>query len=304
MAYIIKNVLKELDDQLIRQSYVIDDEQIVYANGQLNAIAYPHLHVSDFRIAPGRVMCGEQLAKAEDPADFKNRMGRLLEKGCTTVIYYAKADYERSLPFEIKRAFHQMNNSFLDYVIGLAIPLILLRPSVLRLCKSKKIPLIRFQVSCLDELLLVPWSRLKEPLFHYPVVFQPDFRLLSTKEQKQAMKIWERIATNIKLPTCVESLEDNESWSKSSTQKMGIYPRKGELRVGGDADYLLYYQPHSSASVAESNELDYDKDKPNVVVLRGRVLKANQFVKIRPGSGKAIPVLRPGQFLQIADATV
>ncbi|MCZ0754454.1 hypothetical protein [Anoxybacillus sp. J5B_2022] len=77
-------------------------------------------------------------------------------------------------------------------------------------------------------------------------------------------------------------------------KKIGIYPQKGDLRIGGEVDYNLY--AHISSKVAETFVVDYDKHVPVITVHNGKVMKAGDELFFQPGFGRERVVRAPGMF--------
>jgi dihydropyrimidinase len=86
--------------------------------------------------------------------------------------------------------------------------------------------------------------------------------------------------------------------STQAARIFGLYPRKGTVEVGSDADLVVYdpaYQGVISASTQQSN-LDYSafegwtiRGRPHVVTLRGEVaVREGRFVGT-PGRGRFVP---------------
>lgn len=303
VTYVIQGILKEEEDRMVRRSFLIKGNEIAYVNGRLDKLTFIRMNGDQFYMAPGRVMNNDELETNLSISSFKKTLTSMIEKGCTSVVYFASANYERQLPFVIKQAYHRMNNSFIDYVIGLSLPAHLLRPSVLRFCKKEKIPVLRFSLQSIDDLYDVPWSRLQDVLYSYPIVLLPNMNELLEGERKLAEDLWVSLCEAHRIYGTTHPPNSLEAWPKTLLKLVGLYPKKGELRVGGDADYLLYYVARTNATLAETCDLDYDRDKPNVVVLRGSVLKANEVTSIRPGGGRRIRITRPGQFIPVSEAS-
>jgi glycine/serine hydroxymethyltransferase len=61
-------------------------------------------------------------------------------------------------------------------------------------------------------------------------------------------------------------------------------------------DYNLY-RKHDIELVEENGIVDYDKLKPSITTLRGKVIKCNDSYFTHPGYGKELEIKIPGYFL-------
>jgi len=79
---------------------------------------------------------------------------------------------------------------------------------------------------------------------------------------------------------------------------MGLYPRKGIIAVGSDADIVLW-DPKETRTVRDEDELSAARHSlyaghrftgwPRVTIRRGQVVWENRQIKSQPGSGQLIP---------------
>jgi len=93
----------------------------------------------------------------------------------------------------------------------------------------------------------------------------------------------------------------------------GLYPRKGTIAVGSDAD-LVVFDPQKSVTIsakAQHSKVDYNlyegtqvTGSPEVVLLRGHVLVENDELVASPGIGQYVARARYGQELKPAHTSV
>jgi dihydropyrimidinase len=86
--------------------------------------------------------------------------------------------------------------------------------------------------------------------------------------------------------------------SANPAKLMGIYPRKGRIAVGSDADIVLF-DPNETRTIRDEDELSTAKHSfiagrsvmgwPRITIRRGEVVWENRQVKSKPGSGQLIP---------------
>ncbi|TSB46924.1 hypothetical protein [Alkalicoccobacillus porphyridii] len=299
--YLLNEALRLKNNELFRQSLVIDQEKISYVRERLPYWKKRKVNMEGIVLAPAKVgMCIRMLnSRSEQEREDIER--QWLSEGVTTIIVLAEIEKERNLHEKLEAVNHKMKKVSLDYVVAITIPLKLLKPSLLRLCRRLKIPLIEVRIDSRESLSRVAWSRLAEASLTYPCVLVPSTQDIHSTE---TTRLWQQQSAHFGLTTA----SSKRIWSKELLQKSGIYPQKGELLVGSDADYLLYKQLGShqlsrkARKLAASHNLDYDRVEAEVVVRRGQILKANQSYFLY-GDGKQIQVNKPKRMLSLNYAT-
>jgi dihydropyrimidinase len=114
-------------------------------------------------------------------------------------------------------------------------------------------------------------------------------------------------AGRISLNRMVELLATNPA------KLFGLYPRKGTVAVGSDAD-LVVFDPEKKLTITAANQhskTDYNlyegtevTGSPEVVLLRGNVLVEGGELVASPGIGQYVPRARFGQELRARDVVV
>lgn len=286
MKYILENVKKREGNSFRKLSLLVDGSKISYVNNRIERLKHVRMNTSGFYLSAGKIMNDFVLGKEIDYKQFKERVNELIKMGCTTVVTYCEIPYERQFTKCMKRTRHNMINCSIDYIVGIKIRSQLLTPSLIRKCKQEKVPIILVEIESHIELEEVIWERVKEALNHYQVLIIP-IRKGENGDQKTEEN-WRKYIAKKNILTYISFPQAHTAFDKNLCKLIGLYPRKGELLVGSDVDYNLYHENETNNHVC-----------PNVVVLRGKVLKVNDQIHYQPGFGQEVKIKVPGQFIPI-----
>jgi dihydropyrimidinase len=97
-----------------------------------------------------------------------------------------------------------------------------------------------------------------------------------------------------------------ELWATNPAKLFGLYPRKGTIAVGSDADIVVFdpEKRHVISASTHHSKVDYNlfegtevTGTPEVVLLRGRLLVEGDELVAQPGIGQFIPRARFGKQL-------
>src|SRR5438270_11532503 len=98
-----------------------------------------------------------------------------------------------------------------------------------------------------------------------------------------------------------------ELWATNPAKYFGLYPRKGTIAVGSDADLVVFdpEKPHTISAATHHSKSDYNlfegteiTGSPETVLLRGHVLVENGELVAQPGIGRYVARARFGQELK------
>lgn len=298
MSYLIKGAsgLSGAAKELL-----VRERKIAYMAGKMSREKAIEMNCGGFYLVPGRVGVDYSITLSHDFIDRKKKFVDLQRKGITTVLIVCPLKFESGLSRCLKKSRHLMINSSVDYVIGVSYPMRKLTPSFIRLCVREKVPFIQASVQDVEDLYQVTWEWIRDALHSYRLPIVPDWSglELTARQRKKCEEGWLNIANRIGIPTIVDFPEEDGLLNTEAIRRIGIAPFKGELRRGCDLDYCLF----KSASLADPAQFLYDKEsEPDVVVLKGKLMKAGDTVYYRPGYGKEMTIRVPGYLASYSDA--
>lgn len=288
MKYILENVKKIENNHLKRISFLVEDSQISYVNQQMKRLKYLRINTDGFYLKSGFIMNDFSLGQETNFFRFKERIKRLINKGCTTVVTYSEITSERQFAECLRKTRHNMINSSIDYVIGIKVQSKIVSPSLIRKCHREKIAIILIEFDSFEQLENIIWQRVKEVMLTYQPVIVPMIKESESSIENQ----WKKLAISQKIPTYIPFPSSHKNFDKNLCKLIGLYPKKGELLVGSDVDYILYKEDQHSSEL-----------QPSIVVLRGKVLKVDNQVHYHPGYGREVKIKVPGHFIPIEIAS-
>jgi dihydropyrimidinase len=104
-----------------------------------------------------------------------------------------------------------------------------------------------------------------------------------------------------------------ELLATSPAKLFGLYPRKGTIAVGSDADIVVFdpEKKHTISAATQHSKTDYNlyegievTGTPEVVLLRGQILVENDELVAEPGVGQFVARAKFGQELKPARAAM
>ncbi|WP_078380195.1 hypothetical protein [Sutcliffiella halmapala] len=297
MEYIIDeaNIVRN-EKSFVTSSLLIKDNKIQFMKDVILSKKMMRMNLSPYVMTPGHVMVVDDLPFMTFQQYKSYIIENYIRKGCTTLLSVFTIHTERELAQKLKEARTHMLNSPIDYYFALRIPLQKLTPSLIRHCKRYKIPAILLEIEEDSDLQNIPWGWMKDALYQFPIAFIPCLRN-KPANIKGLKKTWKTIMKEEKLPHLIECPEAGKPLSLDVLMKLGIYPTKGDLRVGGELNYNLYIYPEDRI-IETIEDLDYDSHIPEITVHQGNVIKVGKKISFRPGFGNECTVTIPGHFLQ------
>ncbi|WP_216829236.1 amidohydrolase family protein [Alkalihalobacterium elongatum] len=300
MKYILADAKREEGCEFKQKSYYIENNSVSYVNEKMDKLKFTRVNMSGFTLAAGNIMNDFNLINFKHKEAYKMRFKRLIEKGCTTIVTYPFVEDVDELKKKLRYARHQMINSPIDYVIGIQTNSKGLTPTLIRKCRNEKVPIIVVNIKSLDEFYEIAWERIKEAMLSYQLLIVPNWieTPLPRKEEEKLASAWELISNQHRIPTHLPFPVEHEPFPKVLSKKIGLYPRKSELIVGSDVDYIMFQK--EADKVTDEDTLV--PKEPAVVALRGRILKAGDLIYYKPGYGREVKIILPRLFLPITEA--
>lgn len=250
------------------------------------------MNAESYVLTPGHVMLDFSL---DGPfSDIKRIfMEKLIVKGCTTVIAVASVKYERDLPEVIRKKKQIMINSPIDYCIGVKVPLKRLTPSLLINCKKNKIPLLVIEINAEDSIDDFPWEWIRNSIYGFPMTLLPLWKeqVSLNKKKMKFIELMKKHRISAELECPIEHVQIE----KPLLMKIGIYPEKGDIRIGGEVDYNLY-ELNEFNSVEEKLSGGYHNHIPKFTIHKGQLIKIGQKICLKPGFGEYCEIAMSGRF--------
>ncbi|MEB1806830.1 MAG: hypothetical protein LPK26_05970 [Bacillaceae bacterium] len=300
MKYILADAKREEGCEFNKKSYCIENNSISYVNDKMDKLKFTRINTSGFTLAAGHIMNDFNLINFKHKEAYKMRFKRLIEKGCTTIVTYPFVEGVDELKKKLRYARHQLINSPIDYVIGIQTNIDGLTPALVRKCRNEKVPIILVNITSIEDFYKVSWERIKEAMLTYQLLIIPNWTVtpLTRKVEEKLSDTWEVISNLHRIPSHQLFPCEHEPFSKVLSKKIGLYPKKSELIVGSDVDYIMFQRGAAERMDEDSVTLD----EPAVVVLRGKVLKAGDLIYYKPGYGREVRIAVPRHFLPITEA--
>lgn len=299
MQYIIENVHLLKRQRLKKTSILIKDNRIELIKDKFHSYQYMRMDGSPYIMTPTTIMLDNQVKQIAINSQQRNYIEEnLIKKGCTTFLFYLEVKREKELATQLKKNRSQLLNCAIDYVTGVKIPLKLLTPSFVRMCKREKIPVLFIEIEDVKALYQIAWGWIKEALFPYNAPLVPIFLSQNEQEKKMAEKIWSSLMRDVKIPSIAHELKEGAPITYPDLVKMGIYPFKGNLYQGGEVTYNLFAFHESIINIEENDLFLYHYDRIQMTIHKGNCIRAGDKVFYRPGYGELLEVKVPS-FLTI-----
>ncbi|MFA9455521.1 hypothetical protein ACERJO_02000 [Halalkalibacter sp. AB-rgal2] len=302
--YLLDKVIKVDEKRVKDRCFIVEEGRVRYATTTFKQWNKKRVSMNGTVLCNGRVCFDDSLLQEGGDDTLYERQKLLIKDGCTTVAIAPHVKYES----ELSNVYHIWNvyfkKSIMDYVIGLTIPAYLVRMSFIRKCQNMFIPFLKVELEKEEDIHSIKWTHISHTLLHYPLTVIPIFKA-STKRAKSLEVIWRKYCLNYGIHTDLEA-QYSQRINKPLLQKIGLFPQKGTLIAGSDLDYIAYVDRKRKKRYEQRKHTGddierYKHEEPDLVVLRGRILKVLNEFDLKPGYGRPIQIIRPGRFLSMND---
>ncbi|RSL33451.1 hypothetical protein D7Z54_10830 [Salibacterium salarium] len=256
---------------------------------------FHHLEKAMKMNADGFKIYSSKVALAGDINNFYrenniDKWERIISKGITTTLFLMNISKQRELEQCQKEADDKLQTP-IDYVLVPSIPSGILTPEFIQTLIIKSYPVIEVCFATLDDCKYVPWDWIRQAVGPASLSFIFRFPVVKNKKEKNQKGQW---ASHLSMLFHVLPFDNGPILSKNEMQMTGIYPKKGSL-VRGDADYLLYYNVNADTT----NLTEQAEPEPDIVALRGKIIKAGSEYHLSKGYGKHCENIFPGRLRSI-----
>lgn len=276
-------------------SMVIKDNEIRYFGDNVSMFTLMKMDTSPFVLTPSHVMFITNFPTDSFVSFKKYVMEHLLANGCGTII----TDFTVSYDFEFETKLMEKRTSLLncpiDYVLGVRIPASKLTTSTMKKCKKAKVPVVFVEINNRKELGSIPWGWIKEAAFPYNPLLIPIFPSeVKVAAQKRISSYFSKLLEKEKINHLSYPLSPNKPLDEKILKKIGLYPKRGVLRTGGEISYNLSYR---NSLVEQKKTTYYDSLKLAIAVHKGRFTFIDSQPIFRPGFGEEILINQTALFV-------
>lgn len=300
VSYIIDSASLQKSNGIEKTSLLINNNRIEFMRNSMKNIQFMRMDMSSYLLTPGYVMLDFSLHSSLHFQEFKDYIiQNYLKRGCTSLLTVVDVYYEQELTSKLKQRRHLMINSPIDYYIGIKLPLKSLTPSILRKCKQQNISVVFVELDHDNKLPFKSWGWIRDAMFSTPITLIPfsvDDLNCVNKKQKQ-LQIWEKIMKEHRLSSIFTFLKEKAPLSKDVLMRLGIYPEKGDIRVGGHVNYNLYKLDEIRYHTDGTPIIDYNEHLPTFTAHQGRLINVKGDISFNPGTGQECFIQIAGRFI-------
>lgn len=297
MTYIIENANVVKKGELVRNSYLVEDDVIRSVKTAFPKYRHMKMDASPYIMTPSYVLYMKELPVYKSIKETKQfYLNDFILKGCLVFLTTVSVRFKHHLRPELNRLRTKLLNCPVDYIIGVRISVRLLQPDFIRQLKREKVPAIFIEVKHEKELDEVPWGWVKEASFPYHCPFIPIFLTEDSKERKRLKSKWNEVMENNKLPSVDDELKHAQPIPYPTQAKIGIYPLKSNLQAGFELTYNFYSYSREITKIEELDLYHYHRERLVISVLRGKVIRAGNAVAFKPGFGEQVTINTPSYY--------
>ncbi|MBM7604413.1 hypothetical protein JOC75_002416 [Metabacillus crassostreae] len=299
MSYIIEHATLLKSNGTTKTSLLIKENKIEFMKSSLNNYRFIRMDMSSYLLTPGYVMLDFSLQSLLHFQEFKQHMiEKYVKKGCTTLLTVTSLEKEQDLLPKLKQRRQLMINSPIDYYIGVKIPFKLLKPSLLRKLRQHNISVVFVELSeddCLDG---KSWGWIRDAMFSNPITLIPSIEegLYKSNVNQKILKNWVKHMKENRISSLTYQLTEGETLTRDELMTIGIYPEKGDIRIGGQVNYNLYnlddIKYHTDGQPIMNSSI-----LPMFTIHQGKLININGEITFNPGIGEECFIPISGRFI-------
>lgn len=286
-------------DGIEKASLLIKKNRIEFMKNSLDNFRFMKMEMSSYLLSPGYIMLDLSLHLSLHFQEFKQYfIEKYLKKGCTTLLTVVDVHYESEVATKLKKRRQLMINSPIDYYIGVKIPLKSLTPSMLRKCRQQNISIVFVEVNNYDMLKTKSWGWIRDVMFSNPITLIPYLseEIQSVDKKQKLMNIWRKLMKENRLSSISTTLDEQKPLTKEVLMTLGIYPEKGDIRIGGQVNYNLYNLDRLRY-YTDGRPIIHSDESPVFTVHQGRLINVNGEISFNPGIGVECFIPISGRFI-------
>ena len=290
---ILKYIMNIHDNDLKKtRDLWIENGQVRYAELPRDPYGVFQMNTKEFDIFPGKITIDSQAGEAFREGNGISYVKRLLLYGFTSFIHLIDINYETDTTERLRFERESLVKCPVDYIHAVRVPLSRISESWIRNLKQQSVPIIILTAESAYELAATPWQRIVEAMFPRRILLLCEAsEKVSENEKIEIASSWNRIIDTFRLNSFFSFPLPGSTISPFLAKRIGLYPKKGSLVMGSDADYVMY-------SILL-------KDKPvrlpDVIILRGKIVKYGAKWCLSNIKGQELMSLVPEKFLPIQD---
>lgn len=288
MTYVMENIS-------IYQGEAVQETNLVIRKNSIYSMYTPVSKIKGFRNNIDHYIMTPTTACFCDPAkllvDPISYSKEIIKRGSDTLLVPFEISFEYEAEKKYQELVNQLKSTPLDYCIVIVLPLRLLNTNLIRFCKNKKIPAILVKVEESYELTSIPWGWIKESLFPYNSVLIPF--ISEVDRQDEILKVWQHVLQQEGISHNSHPIHVEAPITYDLMKKIGLYPRKGVLRIGGEINYNLYPKEDWNHSI-QNGIPTYDKIV--YTIIKNKVVRAGKWMDLSICEGQRLTIQVPGFF--------
>ncbi|WP_226579321.1 hypothetical protein [Halobacillus litoralis] len=283
-AYWFQGLIEDDSESGFREFTVLKDK---FVRDRIGRESYKYMALDGFRVTAGHVMMDRKEPLASSSTRMKTAEN-YIKRGCTLLLIQHLVTSLRHFRAHYDHFLNNLQWMPLDYMIIPVIPGKWVRPEMIRFFARKGSPFLCIEVQSKEELSGICWEWIVQAQAYKRMpltLFVKD----SGNTSNNYSEMWSSLSEQYGMIKLTD-VQDDEVLSSQNLRDSGIYPGKGGMVPGGQADYNLY-RIDQDRKFAEQGDFIYHSAVPNVTVMNGQVKQVNQkLIDRKPGSHRKVKI--------------